>query len=48
MTIKILRQIFNKKNELESQIYEIEDVFTDKLRAVQNAIEDLEQEEQDQ
>lgn len=42
------RQIFNKENELESQIYEIEEVFTDKLRAVQNAIEDLEQEEQDQ
>jgi hypothetical protein len=40
------RQIFSASNNLESAIYEIEEVFEDKLRNVRNALDELRYEDE--
>lgn len=35
------RKVFEAKNKLESEIYELEEVFTDAIRALENKIDEL-------
>jgi hypothetical protein len=38
------RQVYSAKNKLESEIYELEEVFKDAIRDVTNKIDELEME----
>jgi hypothetical protein len=39
------RQVFAAKNKLESEIYQLEEVFEDAIRDLQNKIDELEYED---
>ena len=37
------RQVYEAKNKLESEIYQLEEVFEDRIRAIKNKIDELEE-----
>lgn len=37
------RQVYKAKNKLESEIYQLEEVFEDRIRALKNKIDELEE-----